>query len=149
MNIPLDRATSGPAKYATDEAKWQAVVRRDRSADRKFYYSVKTTGVYCVPSCGTRAALRRNVAFHDSPTDAESAGFRACKRCRPLGITLEEEHSAAVAKVCRVIETSDELPTLDILAKSAGMSRFYFHRTFKAITGLTPKAYAMAHRSRR
>jgi len=134
----------------TDEAKWQAVVQKDQAADGTFYYSVKTTGVYCRPSCATtRPALRKNVAFHDSPEEAEKAGFRACRRCAPKGPTLAEEHAAAVAKACRAIETAEEPPALDILAKTAGMSSYHFHRVFKAITGLTPKAYAVAHRARR
>jgi AraC family transcriptional regulator of adaptative response/methylated-DNA-[protein]-cysteine methyltransferase len=133
-----------------DEKKWQAVVHKDPAADGTFYYSVKTTGVYCRPSCRTtRPALRKNVAFHDSPEDAEKAGFRACKRCAPKGPTLAEEHAAAVAKACRAIETAEEPPALDVLAKAAGMSSYHFHRVFKAITGLTPKAYAVAHRARR
>lgn len=134
----------------TEEAKWQAVVDKDPAADGNFYYSVKTTGVYCRPSCRTtRPALRKNVAFHDSPEDAEKAGFRACKRCAPKGPTLAEAHAAAVAKACRAIEAAEEPPALDALAKAAGMSSYHFHRVFKAITGLTPKAYAVAHRARR
>ena len=134
----------------TEEAKWQAVVHKDPAADGAFYYSVKTTGVYCRPSCATtRPALRKNVAFHDSPEEAEKAGFRPCKRCAPKGPTLAEEHAAAVAKACRAIETAEEPPALDVLAKAAGMSTYHFHRVFKAITGLTPKAYAVAHRARR
>jgi len=134
----------------TEEAKWQAVVDKDPAADGTFYYSVKTTGVYCRPSCATtRPALRKNVAFHDSPEAAEKAGFRPCKRCSPTGPTLAEQHAAAVAKACRAIEAAEEPPALDALAKAAGMSSYHFHRVFKAVTGLTPKAYAVAHRARR
>ena len=79
------------AGYADDDARWQAVVRRDRNADGQFYYSVKTTGVYCLPSCQARRALRENVVFHESPEAAEKAGFRACKRCCPKGLTLAQE----------------------------------------------------------
>jgi AraC family transcriptional regulator of adaptative response/methylated-DNA-[protein]-cysteine methyltransferase len=86
------------AGYVTDDAKWQAVVRKDRNADGRFYYSVKTTGVYCLPSCQARTALRKNVVFHDSPAAAEKAGFRACKRCWPNGPTLAEDYAARVAK---------------------------------------------------
>lgn len=149
MTTPLHSLIHERAAYATDDAKWQAVVQKDRSADGQFYYSVKTTGVYCLPSCPARTALRKNVAFYDSSEEAEAAGFRACKRCRPTGPTLAEEHSALVAKVCRTIESAEEPPTLDETARAAGMSPFYFHRIFKAATGLTPKAYAAAHRARR
>jgi AraC family transcriptional regulator, regulatory protein of adaptative response / methylated-DNA-[protein]-cysteine methyltransferase len=140
---------SGRPRYASDEERWQAVVQRDRSADGKFYYSVKTTGVYCRPSCPGRLANRENVSFHKSPEEAERAGFRACKRCKPKGPALAERHAATVASACRAIETAEDLPNLDALATSAGMSPYYFHRIFKAATGLTPKNYAAAHRSDR
>ncbi len=137
------------AIYATDEAKWQAVVAKDHHADGVFFYAVKTTGVYCRPSCPARSPLRENVVFHSSTDNAEKAGFRACKRCSPVGSTLAEEHTAAVAKACRIMEHSEELLPLTALAKRVGMSAFHFHRVFKAITGLTPRAYAVANRSQR
>jgi AraC family transcriptional regulator of adaptative response/methylated-DNA-[protein]-cysteine methyltransferase len=135
--------------YATDAARWEAVKRRDRAADGVFYYSVRSTGVYCRPSCGARLPRRENVAFHASPAAAEKAGFRACKRCRPTEAGLAERQAAAVAQACRLIERADEVPSLAALAQSAGMSRFHFHRVFKQVTGVTPKAYAAAHRARR
>ncbi|MCE9518710.1 MAG: bifunctional DNA-binding transcriptional regulator/O6-methylguanine-DNA methyltransferase Ada, partial [Verrucomicrobia bacterium] len=140
---------AGTGKYATDTARWRAVVQRDSKADGNFYYAVRTTGVYCRPSCAARRARRENVQFHSSCKAAERAGFRACLRCRPHGPALLEEHTAAIAAACRTIETAKELPILDVLAKSAGMSRFHFLRVFKKIAGLTPKAYAMAHRAER
>jgi len=135
--------------FATDDARWQAVERRDRAADGTFYYSVLTTGVYCRPSCASRRARRENVAFHATCAAAAAAGFRPCKRCRPNEAPLAERQASAVAKACRLIEEADEMPNLDALAKAAGMSRFYFHRIFKAATGVTPKAYADAHRAER
>src|SRR5690348_11621467 len=138
-----------PPAFLSDEDRWAAVVRHDRRADGVFYYSVRTTGVYCRPSCAARLARRENVAFHASPTAAERAGFRACKRCRPNEPALAERQAEAVAKACRLIEQAEELPSLDKLAKAAGMSRFHFHRVFKAATGVTPKAYAAAHRAQR
>ena len=137
------------AEFSSDEERWAAVVRRDSRADGVFYYSVRTTGVYCRPSCASRPALRKNVRFHASCDEAEQAGFRACKRCRPNAPGLAERHAASVAKACRLIETSGEMPNLDELAAAAGMSRFYFHRVFKSIAGVTPKAYAAAHRAQR
>lgn len=137
------------AGFFSDEERWAAVVHRDSRADGVFYYSVRTTGVYCRPSCASRPALRKNVHFHASCEAAEQAGFRACKRCRPNAPALAEQHAAGVAKACRLIETSDEMPNLDALADAAGMSRFYFHRVFKSITGVTPKAYAAARRAQR
>jgi AraC family transcriptional regulator of adaptative response/methylated-DNA-[protein]-cysteine methyltransferase len=135
--------------YSTEEARWRAVVEHDAAADGVFYYSVRTTGVYCRPSCAARLARRENVRFHASPAEAERAGFRPCKRCRPNGAALAEEHAAAVEKACRLIEEAEEIPSLEALAEAAGMSRFHFHRVFKRVTGLTPRGYAAAARARR
>ncbi len=136
-------------RFANDDARWAAVVRRDHDADGAFFYSVKTTGVYCRPSCGARLAKRENVRFHVGTIDAERAGFRPCKRCRPNEAGLAEVHAQAVAQACRLIESAESMPTLEMLARSAGMSPFHFHRVFKATTGVTPRAYAAAHRVRR
>jgi AraC family transcriptional regulator, regulatory protein of adaptative response / methylated-DNA-[protein]-cysteine methyltransferase len=135
--------------FSTDEDRWAAVVRRDRSAEGAFYYSVQTTCVYCRPACPARLARRENVRFHATCEEAERAGFRPCKRCRPNEPALAEQRAAAVAKACRLIESAAAMPDLDALAAAAGMSRFHFHRVFKTITGVTPKAYAAAHRAQR
>src|SRR5581483_4821443 len=135
--------------FVSDQERWAAVVGRDPAADDIFYYSVSTTGVYCRASCAARLARREHVQFHDSPQAAEKAGFRPCKRCRPDEPRRAERQAAAIAKACRLIERAEELPSLDELAATAGMSRFYFHRIFKAITGVTPKAYAAEHRTRK
>ena len=129
--------------------RWAAVLRRDRDADGRFFYSVSSTGVYCRPSCPSRRPLRGHVRFHATPEDAERAGFRPCRRCVPNAPALADRHAAAVARACRTIETAEEMPALDALAAAAGMSRFHFHRVFKATTGVTPRAYAAAHRSDR
>jgi AraC family transcriptional regulator of adaptative response/methylated-DNA-[protein]-cysteine methyltransferase len=134
---------------ASEDERWQAVMRRERAADGTFYYSVRTTGVYCRPTCAARLPRRENVRFHESCAAAERAGFRPCKRCRPNEPALAEQRAAAVAKACRLIETAEEMPNLDALARTAGMSRFHFHRVFKSITGVTPKAYAAQHRAQR
>lgn len=135
--------------YTNDEARWDAVRQRDSKADGQFYYSVRSTGVYCRPSCAARPALRANVAFHASCAEAEAAGFRPCLRCKPGQPPLAERQAAIVAQSCRLIEASDAMPDLDTLAQAAGMSRFHFHRVFKAHTGITPKAYATARRGER
>ncbi|MEZ5668458.1 MAG: bifunctional DNA-binding transcriptional regulator/O6-methylguanine-DNA methyltransferase Ada [Alphaproteobacteria bacterium] len=132
--------------FADDPSRWAAVSSRDARADGAFVYSVRTTGVYCRPSCASRPARRENVAFHDDCAAAERAGFRPCKRCRPNEAPRAARDAAAVARACRLIEASEELPNLAEMAAAAGMSRFHFHRIFKAVTGLTPKAYAAAHR---
>lgn len=134
---------------AKDDLYWQAVLARDRSFDGTFCYSVASTGVYCRPSCPARRPKRANIAFHASPAAAEAAGFRPCRRCRPDAAALYAEHAAKVVAACRSIETAEEPPTLAALARAAGLSPYHFHRIFKAATGVTPKAYAAAHRRRR
>ena len=139
---------SQPTRTA-EERYWDAVLARDRSFDDAFVYSVVTTGVYCRPSCAARRPNRRNVAFYSSCAEAESAGFRACKRCRPDRPSLHDQYTTVVTEACRLIETAEELPSLATLAKAAGLSVFHFHRIFKAVSGVTPRAYASAHRQRR
>ncbi len=132
-----------------DDDRWEALERRDRRADGSFYYSVLTTGVYCRPSCGSRLPRRENVRFHATREEAERKGFRPCRRCRPNEAAFHDERTALVVKACRLMEEADEMLSLDELANTLGMSRFHFHRVFKAVTGLTPKAYAGALRARR
>lgn len=132
-----------------NDPRWVSIVTRDASADGTFVYAVKTTGVYCRPSCPSRTAKPKNVSFYASPAEAEAAGYRACQRCNPNGQSLAAANAALVAEACRLIEEAEDLPKLDALAASVGMSPFYFHRQFKAITGLTPKAYGTAHRARK
>jgi AraC family transcriptional regulator of adaptative response/methylated-DNA-[protein]-cysteine methyltransferase len=137
------------ATFRNDDQRWAAILRRNRAADGIFFYAVLTTGVYCRPSCASRLPRRENVRFLATADEAERAGFRACKRCQPTGKNLDERQAAAIARACRLIELTEEMPSLDALANAAGMSRFHFHRVFKAQTGVTPKAYAEAHRTRR
>ena len=133
----------------TSDPRWALVLARDASADDAFFYSVKTTGVYCRPSCGARPPKPENVAFHSSAADAEHAGFRPCKRCSPDQPPRAERQATLVAELCRIIERSETTPSLEALAKHAGFSVFHLHRVFKAVTGVTPRAYAAAHRARR
>ena len=132
-----------------NEERWAAVVRRDSGADDQFYYSVSTTGVFCRPSCPSRLARRENVRFHDTCADAQRAGFRPCKRCKPDQPSLAKQYATMVTETCRLIEDAETPPNLDTLAQAGGMSRYHFHRIFKAVTGVTPKAYAAAHRANR
>jgi AraC family transcriptional regulator of adaptative response/methylated-DNA-[protein]-cysteine methyltransferase len=138
-----------PRESAEHDPKWKAIVARDRRADGTFYYSVETTGVYCRPSCPSRRANPKNVRFHGSTADAERAGFRPCQRCKPDQPPLEQRHAATIAEICRAIETAEDARRLTDLAARAGLSPYYFHRVFKAVTGVTPRAYAAAHRSTR
>ena len=135
--------------FTTDEARWAAVQRRDSDADGQFWYAVRTTGVYCRPSCGARPALRANISFHVSTAAAEQAGFRPCLRCKPDQPPLAERHAALVERICRVIESAETEPDLLTLAEAANISQFHLHRIFKAHTGVTPKEYAAAQRQRR
>ena len=147
MTIETIARDDAGTEFVTDAERWNAVVRRDPAANDAFYYSVRTTGVYCRPSCAARLPRRENVRFHQTCAEAERAGFRPCKRCRP-NAAPHSEQASAVVKACRLIETAEEIPGLDALAAAVGMSRFHFHRVFKAATGLTPKAYAIAHRAK-
>lgn len=131
------------------DPRWARVVARDKTADGKFWYSVATTGVYCRPSCPSRTANPKNVQLHDSLESAKAAGFRPCKRCNPDGLSVGAENAALIAKACRIIEESEEEPSLEELANTVALSPSYFHRLFKATTGLTPKHYATANRAKK
>ena len=135
------------AHFNDDESRWAAVVARDARADEQFFYSVRTTGVYCRPSCAARLARRENVAFHASTSAAAAAGFRPCKRCQPDQAPRAVRHATLVADACRLIENAEQPPDLAALAAGAGLSPFHFHRVFKSIAGVTPKAYADARRA--
>ena len=141
--------TETKAVRADLDARWKAVVARDASADGTFVISVRSTGIYCRPSCPARRPKPENVQFHATAKDAERAGFRACKRCKPNDLGLAERQAAAVAEICRFIEAADHVPSLDELAKRARMSAYHFHRVFKAVTGVTPAAYARGERAKR
>ncbi len=147
----MNTSMKGAARAVTtvNDPRWQAVVARDTAADGTFFYSVETTGVYCCPSCAARPAKPENVCFHATCADADQAGFRPCKRCRPNQPPLAQQQAAKVTELCRLIETADRVPSLDELAKAAGLSAHHLHRIFKAVTGLTPKDYAAAHRAKR
>jgi AraC family transcriptional regulator of adaptative response/methylated-DNA-[protein]-cysteine methyltransferase len=131
------------------DPRWAAVVRREAVADGAFFYAVSTTGVYCRPSCGSRRAKPENVQFFATGAAAERAGFRPCKRCRPDQPSPGRQQAAKIAAICRWIATAEPVPSLAELAARAGMSPYHFHRVFKAVTGVTPRAYAAAHRARR
>ncbi len=130
------------------DPRWQAVLGRDAHCDGDFVYAVATTGVYCRPSCGARTPRPENVSFYATGVAARAAGFRACLRCKP-DQPLGHAQAEMIAQACRRIETAEEAPSLEDLARHAGLSPFHFHRVFKAVAGVTPKAYARAHRVKR
>ncbi|MBW4717537.1 bifunctional transcriptional activator/DNA repair enzyme AdaA [Saccharothrix obliqua] len=133
----------------TDEERWDAVRTRSSAADGVFFYSVRTTGVYNRPTCVARVARRENVVFFATAAEAEAAGYRPCRRCRPDEDALREPALVAVTRACRLVAGTGPPPRLDDLAGLVGFSRFHFHRMFKAVTGLTPHAYVAALRADR
>jgi AraC family transcriptional regulator of adaptative response/methylated-DNA-[protein]-cysteine methyltransferase len=137
------------ATATLNDPRWTAVVTRDPAAEGKFFYSVKSTGVYCRPSCPSRLARPENVQFHLTAANAERAGFRPCKRCRADQPQMSEQHTALVTKLCRFIESADQAPSLTELAKHINLSTYHLHRIFKVLTGVTPKDYAAAHQAAR
>jgi AraC family transcriptional regulator of adaptative response/methylated-DNA-[protein]-cysteine methyltransferase len=137
------------ARRITADPRWASVLARDAAADGRFVYSVRTTGVYCRPSCASRRARPENMQFHATREEAERAGFRPCRRCRPDRPSLSERHAAQVTRACRAIETAERPPSLAALAREVGMSAWHFHRVFKSVTGLTPRAYAQARLAER
>lgn len=131
------------------DGRWSAVLRRDPDCDGAFVYAVRTTGVYCRPSCGARRARRENVDFFATGAEAEAAGYRPCKRCRPDGAAASQASAALMTGICRMIEAAEESPSLSELADAAGISPSHFHRLFRETVGLTPKAYIDADRAKR
>lgn len=135
--------------YTTDARRWAALQRRDKQAEGSFFYGVKTTGIYCYPTCSARLPKRENVTFFACREDAEAAGFRPCKRCTPDATPPSAARSALIVKACQLIEEAEQAPALDELAAAVGLSPSHFHRLFKASVGVTPKRYAAAVRDRR
>ena len=149
MTTSLAIAPKPATPSVADDPRWARIVARDETADGHLWYSVSTTGVYCRPSCPSRIPNPKNVQLHDTLVSARATGFRACRRCNPDGPSTEAGNAALVAKACRIIEESEEEPSLEELAGAVGRSPSYFHRVFKANIGLTPKNYAAAHRAKK
>ncbi|MDB5369068.1 MAG: putative methylated-DNA--protein-cysteine methyltransferase transcription regulator [Roseomonas sp.] len=139
----------GSAATIEQDPRWARVLARDTAADGLFWYSVATTGVYCRPSCPSRLANPKNVRLHGTTAAAEAAGFRPCRRCNPNGLSIAAGNAVLVARACRLIDEAEEPLSLAALAQSVELSESYFHRLFKAATGVTPKAYAAARRAAR
>ena len=131
------------------ERCWAALLARDRAMDGQFYYSVRTTGVYCRPSCHSRRPRPEHVEFYATTGAAEQAGFRACRRCRPDRPFEVEPHTATIVQICRLLEQADHMPSLGELATRGGLSPSHFHRVFTSVVGLTPRGFAAAQRATR
>lgn len=131
------------------DSRWQAVETRDGRADGEFVFAVKTTGIFCRPSCSARHPLRKNVLFFADPEAAKAAGFRPCKRCQPDKLAPERQRAERITQACRILQESADPVTLEALAAQVAMSPFHFHRLFKSVTGLTPNAWQKAMRAGR
>src|SRR5258706_3206182 len=143
MLMMQPRDATDRVERVEDGARWRAVSARDRSWDGRFVFAVRTTGVYCRPSCAARRPLRRNVSFFTGPDAAEAAGFRACRRCRPRETGAADTRAAMVAAACRLLAEDREQPRrLGALAKGGGVSPRHLLRPFKARLGATPGQYA-------
>ncbi|MEA9994697.1 bifunctional DNA-binding transcriptional regulator/O6-methylguanine-DNA methyltransferase Ada [Pseudomonas sp. 10B1] len=127
-----------------DDPRWSVLINRQADVGADFVYGVLTTGVYCRPRSPTKLPRPENVVFFDTALEAEAAGFRPSKRGDSSQETIALKHAATVAETCRMIDASDFVPNLSDMAQKVGMSTFHFHRIFKKITGLTPKAYSVA-----
>jgi AraC family transcriptional regulator of adaptative response/methylated-DNA-[protein]-cysteine methyltransferase len=147
MALARDKQTT--ARAILNDPRWAALQSRDAKADGSFFYAVKTTGVYCRPSCAARVPRPENVTFHETGAQAERAGFRPCRRCKPEQAPAAERSAGLVAAMCRKLEESESAPTLQVLARHVGLSPFHAHRLFKAGTGVTPRAYFAAQRGKR
>ncbi len=142
---------TSPGMFPDPDSCWQAVQRRDRSLNGRFWFSVRTTGVYCLPSCAARPPLRKNVDFHASPEAAEAAGFRACKRCKPRDWQAGQGLSRPVARACALLERADldRPPSLADVARKVGFSPSALSKRFLAELGLSPRDWLVAKKRER
>src|SRR5882724_5090613 len=132
-----------------DDERWRAVVGNDRAYDGAFVCAVRTTKIYCRPTCRARLPKRENVSFLDTPDEAERAGYRACKRCDPRGASADNQQ-ALVGRICARIDASDgAAPSLEQLGMEFGLSPFHLQRVFKRVAGVTPRQYGAARRIER
>jgi AraC family transcriptional regulator of adaptative response/methylated-DNA-[protein]-cysteine methyltransferase len=145
MNGIADFTDTGhPASWTSDDERWDAVSRREPQADGAFFYAVRTTGVFCRPSCASRQPRRENVAFFTDAAAARAAGFRDCKRCQPGGLPREQ---AIVKRACAALDADPQQRlTLAQLSDAVHVSPFHLQRLFKRVVGVTPRQYQAAQR---
>ncbi|MBP0591099.1 bifunctional DNA-binding transcriptional regulator/O6-methylguanine-DNA methyltransferase Ada [Paraburkholderia sp. LEh10] len=140
MNTALSEASA----FSTDDERWTAVLNRDMSADGAFFYGVRTTGVFCRPSCASRFPRRENVDFFSSADEARAAGYRECKRCQPGGLPRELE---IVNRACAALDADPQQRlTLAQLSEAVHVSPFHLQRLFKRVVGVSPRQYQAAQR---
>jgi AraC family transcriptional regulator, regulatory protein of adaptative response / methylated-DNA-[protein]-cysteine methyltransferase len=136
-------------QFTTIDRRWEAVVANNPKADGAFFYAVKTTGIYCRPTCKSKMPKPDNVVFFSTIAEAETAGFRPCKRCQPNSESPQAEREQLITNICKTIETSEQQLSLNELTQMAGLSPYHFQRVFKQIVGVTPKDYAKGERAKR
>jgi AraC family transcriptional regulator of adaptative response/methylated-DNA-[protein]-cysteine methyltransferase len=144
-----DRMMHMTARPSIDDTRWDLVLRHDRGSDGTFVYAVASTGIYCRPSCSSRRPRRERVAFFDAPGDAERAGYRACRRCRPNQPSSADPWLDKIRRACVYLANVEGHPSLATLARRLGGSPYHLQRNFKRIVGVSPRAYAEACRLRR
>src|SRR5689334_1174906 len=145
VEAPRSGGVTNVTRLDVDTA-WAAFMRRDRSWDGRVIGAVKTTGIYCKPSCPARRPKREHVVFFASGEEARHAGYRPCLRCKPDEVGRDRE---AVAKAVKLIEAAEEAPTLYALADAVGYAAHHFQRIFKRDLGVSPAEYARGLRNRR
>lgn len=135
--------------FPTDEARWQAIINRNREAEGHFWLGVRSTGIFCRPGCPARTPLRKNVEFFESLESALRSGLRPCKRCRPLGPSIDLEKAQVIGGACTAMLTTESPPSLETLASRAGMSPSHFQKLFTNVVGITPAQFARSAREQR
>jgi AraC family transcriptional regulator of adaptative response/methylated-DNA-[protein]-cysteine methyltransferase len=136
-------------RHALDDSRWEAVMSHDRTADGQFVYAVASTGIYCRPSCPSRRPRRDRIAFFEAPADAERAGYRPCRRCRPADAPAGDPWVDKIQRACVYLANVDGHPSLATLARRLGGSPYHLQRNFKRLVGVTPREYAEACRLRK
>jgi AraC family transcriptional regulator, regulatory protein of adaptative response / methylated-DNA-[protein]-cysteine methyltransferase len=129
------------------ETRWQAVLTRDSSRDNVFVYAVRTTKIYCQPSCPSRQPNRKNVEFFDTYEQAELAGYRRCKRC--WARAEKDQNAGIVKRVIAMLENEVDEPSLEVLGAAVNLSPWHLQRVFKTAVGVSPKQYAKTHRAKK
>jgi AraC family transcriptional regulator, regulatory protein of adaptative response / methylated-DNA-[protein]-cysteine methyltransferase len=145
--LQLISALTGNLVMRGDNQFWRGVLERDRALDGRFVFAVRSTGIYCRPSCPARRPRRQQVVFFPLPEAAEQAGYRACRRCRPRQTAPGDPAAALVHRVCQIIDTDSESPlSLARLSETLGVSEGHLQKTFKRVMGISPREFAEARR---